>query len=158
MSFSTITARLVSILETNRGSLVDGMLDRGLAIEASYAYAHFSPQVLFVYRDGSRDIDHGSITGPGTGASAAGEIEGRSDWVLAAYLRYTGNEEVAAQELDKLAWNVITVMAGYTADATNAYMACMFTGSTSDYRQYGTESPWYVGELFRYSVSWDLTF
>ena len=134
------------------------MLDRNLAIEASYSRPHFAPQVLFVYREGLREIEHGRITGAGTGLAAAGEIEGRGDWILAAYLRFTGNEEVAAQELDKLAWNVLEVMAGYTADTTNAYMSCLLTGSTSDYKQYGAEAPWYVGELFRYSVSWDCVF
>lgn len=158
MSFAAITDRIMAVLTDQKGDLIDGLLDRTLALEAAYWRPHFSPQAIFVWREGLRDVEHGNITGAGLGSSASGEIEGRATWVIAPYLRFTGAEETAAEEMSKLAWNLLTIMAGYTADAENNWMACLLEGSTLNYRQGGSEGGWYVGEEFRYSISWDLTF
>ena len=158
MNFSTITDRLLEILTDRKADLINGLLERTLALEAAYWRPHFSSQSLFIWREGLRNVEHGGISGAGLGTAAHGEIEGAATWIIAPYLRFTGAEETAAAELSKLAWNLLTVMAGYTRDVDNNFMACLLTGSTVNYRQGGTEGGWYVGEEFSYSVSWDLTF
>jgi len=159
MAFPDISERIVEILAARRVSLTAGMGDKGLVIENQFAVEHFAPQVLFVYRESVSDLDYGNISSPGEGASAHGEIEGRGIWIVSAHCRYTGNEQLAADQLAQLAWNLLSVLAGYTRDTENHYLSLFVEGSTPDYSLGASGGVgWYVGERFRLRVGWDLTF
>lgn len=158
MAFHDITDRIVAILEAERTRLVSGLRDSTIAIESQYPVDHFANQVLFVWREASGELEYGNITGAGTGSSAGGEIMGLGQWAVSAHVRYTGNESVAADQLSKLAWNIITVLAGYTKDASNTYLSLMVGNTMPDY-SLGTTggTGWYIGERFPLRVRWDLT-
>lgn len=159
MAFHDITDRIVAILEAEKSRLVTDLRDRSVVIEGYYPNEHFANQVIFVYREASGELDYGNITGAGTGSSAHGEIEGTGAWVVSAHIRYTGNETVASDQLSKLAWNLLTVLAGYSKDSENHYLSLMVGNTTPDYLL-GTVGGqgWYIGERFPLRVRWDLTF
>ncbi len=159
MSFVAIINRLKDILDANREALVAGLDSRQLAIEGGYPCPHFSPQVIFIWREGLTDIEYGQISNSGQGSLASGEIDGAANFIIAAYLRYTGAEgDPAAEQLNILAWNLLNLMGGYTRDTTGAYLSAFLTSTTPDYQNYGTTSGAYVGERFTYNVRWACNF
>ncbi len=157
MAFVDITNRIAEILAAEKSRLVLGLNDRNLVIESQYPLDHFANQVLFIWREASGEIDYGQITNAGAGSSASGEIDGRGTWIVSAHVRYTGAEALASDQLSRLAWNLITVLAGYTKDTDNNYLSLVMGNSMPDYTLGMTGGAgWYLGERFPLYVRWDL--
>lgn len=160
MAFADITDRIAEILEAERSRLVDGLMDPQIVIERRFPETHFANQVLFVYRAEITDLEYGTISNPGGGEAATGEIYGHADWIVSAHVRFTGAEETAADQLSRLVWNLLRVLAGYTADPLAAtYTSLFVVSSTPDYALTGTGGQgWYIGERLRLRIGWDMTF
>jgi len=83
---------------------------------------------------------------------------GAGSWVVSAHVRFTGNEALASDQLSRLAWNLITVLGGYTKDTTNAYLSLLVANSAPDYSLGSTGGAgWYIGERLNLRVRYDLT-
>lgn len=158
MSFASITNRLVEILEAEQDTLTQGLESRDLVIIPAYAHEHFRQQAIFVWRDSVSGLEYGTLSNPGYGADTHGEIEGTGTWIVATYLRYPADEETAANQLNVLAWNLLSVLRGYTADPENNWVAMVVESSDPDYQQPPTSQGWYVGERFHLRITWEMTF
>ena len=153
MAFTDITARIVAILRDNLPTLVEGLLDPDILVEGAYPYPHFADQVMFVWRESLPDVSYGNMVGEG--ASAHGEIDGVANWTLGVYVKVPGNEEAAAEELAKLAWNILTVLRGWYRD--DQWQSLMIAGTTATALP-GEGGSWYVGENWTLRVRWEMSF
>lgn len=153
MAFVDITDRLAEILETRKADLVSSLRDANLVIEKRFPDEHVANQVVFIWRDSVGELEYGGMVGEGT--NTTGEIDGLGTWNVAFYERFPGRESIAADQLSRLAWNFLTVMADYRTDADNTYVSAMVTASTADTLA-ATNAAWYLGERFNLRIRWSL--
>jgi len=156
VAFADITQRIAAILEENKATLVAGLGDDKLDILAQYPVDPYAQRCIYVWREALDSVDYGRISGAGTGSSAGGEIDGIGDWRIGVFVRVPGGEGQAAEELDILAWNLLVVLRGYTADPQHTYSTLIVRGSTAS--QLDARKGWYLGENFRISVRWSMEF
>lgn len=159
MAFHDITARIAAILEGRLVTLTTGLRDNNLIIKECLPWPCFANQAVFVWRAGISDLEYANLTGQGTGASAHGEIDGRSDWQITVAVKYPGAEETASDQLARIAWNLLTVLRGYTVDSESNYQGLLMTSSRHEAL---TTTPdggvWALSETFTLNVVWEVSF
>jgi hypothetical protein len=159
MAFTDITSRIAAILQGSHTTLTTGLRDRNLVIKECLPWPCFANQALFVWRGGISGLEYANLTGQGTGATTHGEIDGRSEWQVTVAVKYPGAEETASDQLARLAWNLLTVLRGYTVDSTNAYQGLLMTSSRHEAL---TNTPdggvWALSETFTLDVVWEMSF
>jgi len=156
VAFIDITNRLVEILTSRVSTLVNDLDDKVLPICPRVPDEHFANQALFVYREGETELEYGHLANQGAGATTTGEIDGVGTWKITTLIRIPGSEDEASEQLARLAWNVLTVLRGYTKDTDNAWIGQLITGSTVD--QAISTNGWYLRETFTLQIRWEMSF
>lgn len=157
MAFVDITNRLVEILTDRLPTLVADLDDQVLPICPRVPDEHFANQSLFVYRGGDGELDYGQLANQGAGAATTGEIDGVATWKVAVLMRLPGGPDEASEQLARLAWNLLTVLRGYTKDLDNNWLSMLVTGSTVDQAR-GDSNSWYLRETFTLAIRWEMSF
>jgi len=142
-TFSEITNALADLLNDNESSLVNGLAKGDIAIEAAMPHPRFGDQLAFVYREGVHDINYG-----------VGELDGYGDWNISLFVMFSGSEETAADQLSKLAWNLLGLLADNTQ--TDHWRSLVVVRTTVD-ALLGRGGSWYIGERFTLRIRWTMT-
>ena len=159
MAFTDITARIAALLQSRNATLVTGLRDHTLVIKECLPWPCFANQALFVWRGGIAGLEYANLIGQGAGVTTHGEIDGRSEWNVTAAVRYPGAEETASDQLARIAWNLLTVLRGYTVDTANNYQGLLMTGSRHEALTMATDGGvWALAETFTFDVVWEMTF
>lgn len=115
----------------------------GIDVRAEVPHPVYADQVLFVHWDSASDINYG-----------ADELDGFGQWIVAVFVKFSGSEETAETELEKLCWSLLSLFAQNAQ--TDNWRSLVVVSIAKDYLA-GAGGSWYIGARFNLRVRWTLT-
>lgn len=153
-TWEEITNAIAGILRIGHATLTGSLLKEELVVLASRPSPQYPDQVIFVYREAVTEALYGRVTQDAY-QHTHGEIDGAGDWIIEARTLHTGAEETSASQLAKLAWAVLDLMAQH-ARATE-WEGLLYTGGSVQEVE-GQPGTWYLAEVMRFKVRWQMIF